>query len=72
MTTIDDSKSKPFVYNQKTVLRAERSLICSPFRLSLWKAMQSQSISLGAIATEKGFQQGYTKHPLSELACDNA
>jgi hypothetical protein len=72
MTTVDYSNSKPFVYTQKTLLRAERSLICSPFHLSLWKAMQTQSISLGAIATEKGFQQGYTKRPLSELACDNA
>jgi hypothetical protein len=72
MTTINSPNSKPFVYSQKTLLRAERSLICSPFHLSLWKAMQSQSIALGAIATENGFKQGYTKRPLSELACDNA
>jgi hypothetical protein len=72
MTTVDSLNPKPFVYTQKTIERAERSLICSPFHLSLFMAMQHQSISLGAIASEKGFQHGYTKRPLSELACDNA
>ncbi|NES99706.1 MAG: hypothetical protein F6K62_05605 [Sphaerospermopsis sp. SIO1G2] len=72
MTTVNSPKSKPFVYTQKTIERAERSVICSPFNLSLFVAMQSQSINLGAIATEIGVQQGYTKHPLSELVCDNA
>ncbi|MFM2063866.1 MAG: hypothetical protein RLZZ507_3537 [Cyanobacteriota bacterium] len=72
MPTVDSSNLKPFVYSQTTLLRAERSLICSPFQLSLWKAMRTQSVSVSAIATEKGFQQGYTKRPLSELACDNA
>ncbi|WP_353932719.1 Npun_F0494 family protein [Okeanomitos corallinicola TIOX110] len=72
MTTLDSPNPKPFVYTQKTLERAERSLICSPFHLSLFTAMQTQSISLGAIATETGFQTGYTKRPLSELVCDNA
>ncbi|TAE53592.1 MAG: hypothetical protein EAZ76_14660 [Nostocales cyanobacterium] len=72
MTTVNSPNQKPFVYTQKTLERAERSLICSPFHLSLFTAMQTQSVSLGAIATERGFQKGYTKRPLSELACDNA
>ncbi|TAF05167.1 MAG: hypothetical protein EAZ77_14520 [Nostocales cyanobacterium] len=72
MPTVDSPKPKPFVYTQITLARAERSLICSPFHLSLFTAMRTQSISVSAIATEKGFKQGYTKRPLSELACDNA
>jgi hypothetical protein len=72
MTTVNSPNFKPFVYTQKTLERAERSLICSPFNLSLFQAMQTQSVSLGAIAMDKGFNQGYTKRPLSELACDNA
>ncbi|AFZ57798.1 hypothetical protein H6G54_16605 [Anabaena cylindrica FACHB-243] len=72
MPTIDFSNPKPFVYTPKTLLRAERSLICSPFDLSLFTAMRTQSVSVSAIAMEKGVKQGYTKRPLSELNCDNA
>jgi hypothetical protein len=72
MTTTNSLNQKPFVYTQKSLERAERSLICSPFNLSLFTDMQSQSISLGAIASNNGFQKGYTISPLSELACDNA
>ncbi|MEA5551710.1 hypothetical protein VB713_12085 [Anabaena cylindrica UHCC 0172] len=72
MTTVDFPNPKPFVYTPKTLLRAERSLICSPFSLSLFIAMRTQSVSVSAIAMEKGVKQGYTKRPLSELNCDNA
>ncbi|MEA5576617.1 Npun_F0494 family protein [Anabaena sp. UHCC 0451] len=72
MPSVDSSNLKPFVYTQTTLLRAERSLICSPFHLSLFIAMRNQSVSVSAIASEKGVKQGYTKRPLSELACDNA
>lgn len=72
MATIDFPNAKAFVYPQTTLERAERSLICSPFQLSLFKALQTQSIAVSAIALENGVKQGYTKHRLSELACDNA
>ena len=72
MTTLNSLKQKPFVYTQKSLARAEKSLICSPFNLSLFQAMQTNCISLGAIATERGFKTGYTKRPLSELVCDDA
>ncbi|MEA5619446.1 hypothetical protein VB711_16580 [Cronbergia sp. UHCC 0137] len=71
MSSVDLPNPKAFVYPRSTVERAERSLICSPFNLSLFTAMKTRSITLGAIATEKGVQQGYTQRPLSELACDN-
>jgi hypothetical protein len=72
MAIVDSPNPKPFIYPRNTVERAERSLICSPFNLSLFEMMRHQSVSLGAIASTNGTQQGYTKHPLSELACDNA
>lgn len=72
MATVDFPNPKPFVYTAKTLERAERSLICSPFHLSLFTAMQTQSVAVSAIAMEKGVKQGYTKRPLSELNCDNA
>jgi hypothetical protein len=34
--------------------------------------MRQQSVPLGAIAEDRGVKYGYTKRPLSELACDNA
>ncbi len=72
MPTVDSPNLKPLVYTSKALERAERSLICSPFNLSLFIAMTSQSIQLGAIAMDKGIKQSYTKHPLSELTCENA
>jgi hypothetical protein len=62
---------KPFVYTQATLERAERSLICSPFKLALFLTMQTQSVPVSAIAMENGIKQGYTQRPLSELVCDN-
>jgi hypothetical protein len=72
MSTVDFPNLKPLVYTSKALERAERSLICSPFNLNLFVAMTSQSIQLGAIAMDKGVQQGYADHPLSELTCENA
>ncbi|MBD2662848.1 hypothetical protein B6N60_00357 [Richelia sinica FACHB-800] len=72
MAAVNSQNYKPLVYPSKTLARAERSLICSPFKLALVVTMTNQSISLGAIAMDNGIQHGYTKKPLSELACDQA
>ena len=72
MAAVDSQNPNIFVYPESTVERAERSLVCSPFNLSLFEVMGHQSVSLTAIALENGLKQGYTKRPLSELACDNA
>jgi len=72
MPAVDSPNLKPLVYTDKALERAERSLICSPFNLSLFVAMTSQSIQLGAMAMDKGVKQGYTNRPLSELTCENA
>ncbi|MFN6563966.1 MAG: Npun_F0494 family protein [Nostoc sp. ChiSLP01] len=72
MPPVDFQNPKAFVYPPRTIERAYRSLRCSPFNPSLFKLMRHQSVSLGAIALENGFKQGYTQRPLSELACDDA
>ncbi|QSJ18232.1 hypothetical protein JYQ62_05280 [Nostoc sp. UHCC 0702] len=71
MPTANFENSKMLSYSPSTVARAERSLVCSPFNLGLFEAMRHQSVSLNAIATVNGVQHGYTKRPLSELACYN-
>jgi hypothetical protein len=72
MPAINSPTLKPLVYPSQTLARAERSLICSPFNLALFVAMQDQSIPLSAIALDSGVKKSYTKRPLSELSCDNA
>ncbi|MFM7561264.1 Npun_F0494 family protein [Cylindrospermopsis raciborskii] len=72
MNMVNSPNPKSFVYTRKTLSRAERALICSPFRIKLFRDMQSQSIPQGAIATVNGVQQGYTQVSLSGLRCDNA
>jgi hypothetical protein len=63
---------KPFSYSRRTIERAERSLLCSPFHLSLFATMVNQSVPMKNIALDAGVKNGYTKRPLSELAVDNA
>ncbi|AFY50329.1 hypothetical protein Nos7524_4581 [Nostoc sp. PCC 7524] len=72
MSVIDSQNPKILSYPPSSVTRAERSLICSPFQIGLFVTMRQQSVSLGAIASENGVKNGYTKNPLSELVCDNA
>lgn len=72
MTAIDAKNSKLLSYPSRTVERAERSLVCSPFNLKLFTAMRSESILLKAIAGNSGVEHGYTKRPLSEMAAENA
>lgn len=71
MTNID-AKSTKFSYSSRTVERAERSLVCSPFQLSLFEKMKSTSVPTQAIAGNSGVQHNYTKRPVSELAAENA
>ncbi|HYW18019.1 MAG TPA: hypothetical protein VE956_01680 [Nodularia sp. (in: cyanobacteria)] len=72
MPTVNSQNQNTFFYTRSTEVRAKRSLVCSPFNIVLFEAMRQQSVALGAIAMEKGVKHGYTKRPLSELACDNA
>jgi hypothetical protein len=53
-------------YDSSTLKRAERALRCSPFELSLFVAMQNQSVSLNEISSTSGVKQGYTQKQLSE------
>lgn len=62
---------KPFFYSSKTVERADRSLVCSPFQVTLLETMRSESVALAAIASDTGVKNGYTKRPISELAAEN-
>ncbi len=72
MPATETQNPKTFFYSPSTVERADRSLICSPFKQSLFETMRHQSVSVSAIAQDNGVKLGYTKRPLSELACDNA
>ncbi len=72
MTNIDTKNSKQLPYSSRTVERAERSLVCSPFHLALFETMRSTSVPVNAIADNSDVQHHYTKRPLSELAAENA
>jgi hypothetical protein len=53
------------------MIRAERAMRCSPFKLPLFVEMVQQSVPVKAIATTSGLQNGYTHRPLSELTAEN-
>ncbi len=72
MLDINAKNPQRFSYPSRTLERAERSLLCSPFHLPLFESMRLGSVPLQAIAGKSGFQHGYTKRPLSELAAENA
>ena len=72
MPEIDTKSNKPLDYPSRTLERAERSLLCSPFKYTLFATMLEKSVSLSAIAGKVGAQNGYTKRPLSELSAENA
>lgn len=71
MTQIETKGTKSFTYPSKTVERARRSLVCSPFKLHLLEKMGEQSVQVKAIAHSEGVENGYTQRPLSELAVEN-
>jgi hypothetical protein len=67
-----NTQNTEFTYPQQTIERGERSLICSPFNLNLFSAMDQDRIAMSEITGEAGIKGGYTKRPMSELAVDNA
>lgn len=71
MSVADYQNQKPFVYTGKTLERALRSLICSPFMFSLFDAMRQDRVAISEITGSKGIENGYTKRPLSELITDS-
>lgn len=66
MTASSPQKHQFTQYSARTVTRAERALFCSPFKLTLFKTMRNQSVSLQIIRGATGLEQGYTKQVLSE------
>jgi hypothetical protein len=72
MSSINSSSLRPFSYPNTTIQRAERALVCSPFNLSLFAAMRFERVALAEITGSVGVKNGYSKHPLSELAADNS
>ena len=72
MTAVKPKSPKPLPYPSRTVKRAERSLVCSPFQMQLFTRMRWERVPPKAIAGESGVQHGYTKRPLSELVAENA
>ena len=72
MSNVDTQSYKTVTYSDSILERAERSLVCSPFKLSLLRAMLWRHVALSEIAGDCGVQHGYTRRPLSELATDNA
>ena len=63
---------KTFSYSQRTLLRAERALICSPFKAALFVQMLQERVGMGEIASKAGVLNGYTFRSMSELVVDNA
>lgn len=59
-------------YPLETLQRAKRAMHCSPFQMNLFAAMRFQSIALHEIAGQAGTQRQYTRHPVPELAAENA
>jgi len=72
MTIVDAKSSQVPSYPTATVKRAERALVCCPFKPQLFTVMRSQSVALQAIAGESGVEHGYCKQLLSQLAAENA
>jgi hypothetical protein len=70
MSSFDFQSQKPFVYTTSTLKRAERSLICSPFKLDLFAAMQCDRVAINEITGNTGVAKNYTIQPLSELTTD--
>lgn len=72
MSVAEPKSPKKVLYPNKTIKRAQVSLVCSPFQRHLFETMCYQSVPVNAIADLAGTRQGYTKRPLSELAVENA
>jgi hypothetical protein len=71
MSVADSPSPKIFTYPRKTLERAKRALVCSPFHLNLFETMLSRSVALNEIAGSTGVEKGFTKRQVSELSVDN-
>lgn len=58
-------------YPTRTLIRADRAMRCSPFQLKLFVTMVYESVALATIAGHAGFENQYTRQPLSELRSEN-
>jgi hypothetical protein len=72
MSTVDTQTPKSLTYTLSTVKRAERSLICSPFNISLFEEMRNDRVPMNSISGNAGVKNNYTKRIMSELAVDNS
>ena len=73
MPNVDSPQTQEtFSYSQRTLLRAERALICSPFKAALFTQMLQERVGMGEIAGKAGVLNDYTSSPMSELVVDNA
>lgn len=70
-STSTTSQTAKIEYPEATIKRAERALACSRFKLPLFMAMQTGSVPLSAIASQKGYQNNYTEKPAPELVIEN-
>lgn len=71
MIVINSESNKSLVYADKTIARAERALICSPFQVKLFEAMRQESVPTKAIALTAGIDNNYTQRAISELSAEN-
>lgn len=71
MSAVESEKASSLQYPRTTIERADRCLRCSPFTFALFGRMRVERVELGAIASDAGVQNGYTRSPLSELAVEN-
>jgi hypothetical protein len=71
MKAVESQPAQSIAYPPRTVTRARRALACSPFTRVLFEAMKTDSVPLGAIASESGIQQNYTRRAIAELRVEN-
>jgi hypothetical protein len=69
--TVGSPVRQTMQYPTRTLLRAERAMRCSPFRLQLFTTMIYESVSLAVIAGHLGLERQYTRHSLSELSSES-
>ncbi len=58
-------------YTQRSLVRADRAVRCSPFRLRFYEAIVTRSVPLKAITGSAGLRSGFTKQAVTELRAEN-
>lgn len=71
MSSAEPIYTQPSRYDRRTIKRAERAVVCSPFRMHLFDTMRGRRVELKAIAGSQGVKSGYTKRPIIELSAEN-